>query len=97
MTDLSFTPDRGSYSCRSRIAMAKSFWGSRHRSLTRASNAYASSYQDLNRAYFFTESGDGALVIKPPSNPDLTHCAKFKESRHCLPKLILSLRSRATW
>lgn len=40
-------------------------------------------YQDPGRAYFFTESGDGAMVMKAPGNPTLTGCTKFAESSHC--------------
>lgn len=51
------------------------------------SAACSSGYQDPDRQYFFTESGDGAMVMKAPGNPDLTHCVKFKESQHCRTEL----------
>ncbi|KAH8909406.1 hypothetical protein BR93DRAFT_949852 [Coniochaeta sp. PMI_546] len=51
--------------------------------LSPSSNPCANGYQDPNRAYFFTESGDGAMVMKAPGNPDLTGCTKFAESSHC--------------
>lgn len=51
--------------------------------LSPGSNPCANGYQDPNRAYFFTESGDGAMVMKAPGNPKLTGCTKFAESQHC--------------
>lgn len=48
-----------------------------------SSDACANGYQDPDRKYFFTESGDGAMVMKAPGNPDLTGCTKFAESKHC--------------
>ncbi|OIW33155.1 alginate lyase 2 [Coniochaeta ligniaria NRRL 30616] len=51
--------------------------------LSPGSNPCANGYQDPNRAYFFTESGDGAMVMKAPGNPELTGCTKFAESSHC--------------
>ena len=40
-------------------------------------------YQDPGHKYFFTESGDAAMVMKAPGSPDKTGCVKFKESQHC--------------
>jgi hypothetical protein len=41
-----------------------------------------SGYQDPGHHYFFTESGDGALVMKAPGSPSQTGCVKFAESQH---------------
>ncbi len=54
-------------------------------------------YQDAGHHYFFTESGDGALVMKAPGSPSQTGCVKFAESehvrnpwRHFLPKRVIT-------
>lgn len=39
-------------------------------------------YQDPGFEYFFTESGDGALVMKAPS-PSNSDCIKYSGSEHC--------------
>lgn len=45
-----------------------------------------SGYQDPGHHYFFTETGDGALVMKAPGSPAKTGCVKFAESDHvCNP------------
>jgi len=41
-----------------------------------------SGYQDPGHQYFFTESGDGALVMKAPS-PSNSDCIKYSASQHC--------------
>ncbi|KAI0972417.1 polysaccharide lyase family 7 protein [Xylaria arbuscula] len=52
-----------------------------------------SGYQDPGHHYFFTESGDGALVMKAPGTPAKTGCVKFAESDHCRTEL----GEKATW
>ncbi|KAH8157232.1 hypothetical protein CIB48_g11010 [Xylaria polymorpha] len=52
-----------------------------------------SGYQDPGHHYFFTESGDGALVMKAPGSPSQTGCVKFAESQHCRTEL----GEKATW
>ncbi|KAJ8133193.1 hypothetical protein O1611_g433 [Lasiodiplodia mahajangana] len=52
-----------------------------------------SGYQDPGHHYFFTESGDGALVMKAPGTPSKTGCVKFAESEHCRTEL----GEKATW
>nr|POE72964.1 hypothetical protein CFP56_30903 [Quercus suber] len=42
-----------------------------------------SGYQDPGHHYFFTESGDGAMVMKAPGDPATTGCAKTGGSEHC--------------
>jgi len=39
-------------------------------------------YEDPAHQYFFTESGDGALVMKAPSPSD-SSCTKYAASEHC--------------
>ncbi|KAL6714780.1 hypothetical protein ACLMJK_007040 [Lecanora helva] len=40
-------------------------------------------FQDPGHHYFFTESGDGAMVMKTPGSPDQTGCLKTSGSQHC--------------
>lgn len=59
-----------------------------------------SGYQDPGHHYFFTESGDGALVMKAPGSPAKTGCVKFAESDHVcnppshLPSVMSNCRGR---
>ena len=52
-----------------------------------------SGYQDPGHHYFFTESGDGALVMKVPGSPAKTGCITYKESKHCRTEL----RENRSW
>jgi len=52
-------------------------------------------YQDPSHQYFFTESGDGALVMKVPGSPSSTGCVTTKNSLHCRTELRES--SPASW
>jgi hypothetical protein len=52
-----------------------------------------SGYQDPGHHYFFTESGDGALVMKVPGSPAQTGCVTWKESKHCRTEL----RENKSW
>jgi hypothetical protein len=40
-----------------------------------------------NFSYFFTESGDGALVMKVPGTPSATGCVTTANSAHCRTEL----------
>ena len=40
-----------------------------------------------NFTYFFTESGDGAMVMKVPGSPDDTGCVTTPNSTHCRTEL----------
>jgi len=40
-----------------------------------------------NYSYFFTESGDGAMVMKVPGSPDDTGCVTTPNSTHCRTEL----------
>ncbi|KAK3902244.1 alginate lyase-domain-containing protein, partial [Staphylotrichum tortipilum] len=44
-----------------------------------------SGYQNYN--YFFTESGDAALVMKVPGSPDSAGCVTTPNSKHCRTEL----------
>jgi len=44
-------------------------------------------YQDPGHHYFFTESGDGAMVMKVPGSPDDTGCVTTPNSTHCRTEL----------
>ncbi|KAH8807835.1 polysaccharide lyase family 7 protein [Xylogone sp. PMI_703] len=44
-------------------------------------------YQDPNHQYFFTESGDGALVMKVPGSPASSGCVTTPNSQHCRTEL----------
>jgi hypothetical protein len=44
-----------------------------------------SGYQ--NPPYFFTESGDGALVMKVPGSPSSSNCVTTSNSKHCRTEL----------
>jgi hypothetical protein len=46
-----------------------------------------SGYQDAGHHYFFTESGDGALVMKVPGSPAQTGCVTWPDSKHCRTEL----------
>ena len=46
-----------------------------------------SGYQDNGHNYFFTESGDGALVMKVPGSPASSGCVTTKNSLHCRTEL----------
>lgn len=46
-----------------------------------------SGYQDPGHHYFFTESGDGALVMKVPGSPAQTGCVTWAQSKHCRTEL----------
>jgi len=44
-------------------------------------------YQDSGHQYFFTESGDGALVMKVPGSPASSGCVTTANSEHCRTEL----------
>jgi len=44
-------------------------------------------YQDSGHHYFFTESGDGAMVMKVPGSPSETGCVTTPNSTHCRTEL----------
>ncbi|KAL1856147.1 hypothetical protein Plec18167_000230 [Paecilomyces lecythidis] len=44
-------------------------------------------YQDPGHQYFFTESGDGALVMKVPGSPSSSGCVTTPNSQHCRTEL----------
>lgn len=44
-------------------------------------------YQDPGHHYFFTESGDGALVMKVPGSPSSSGCVMTSNSKHCRTEL----------
>src|ERR1700761_3372750 len=44
-------------------------------------------YQDPGHHYFFTESGDGALVMKVPGSPASAGCVTTPNSLHCRTEL----------
>lgn len=44
-------------------------------------------YQDPGHHYFFTESGDGALVMKVPGSPSSAGCVTTPNSLHCRTEL----------
>lgn len=44
-------------------------------------------YQDPGHHYFFTESGDGAMVMKVPGDPDATGCPHTTNSHYCRTEL----------
>jgi hypothetical protein len=46
-----------------------------------------SGYQDAGHKYFFTESGDGALVMKVPGSPASSGCVTTANSQHCRTEL----------
>lgn len=46
-----------------------------------------SGYQDPQHLYFFTESGDGALVMKVPGSPSSSGCVTTAHSKHCRTEL----------
>ena len=46
-----------------------------------------SGYQDAGHEYFFTESGDGALVMKVPGSPSSSGCVTTTNSLHCRTEL----------
>ncbi|RDL41667.1 Uncharacterized protein BP5553_01646 [Venustampulla echinocandica] len=46
-----------------------------------------SGYQDPGHKYFFTESGDGALVMQVPGSPSSSDCVTTKNSLHCRTEL----------
>jgi len=46
-----------------------------------------SGYQDSGHHYFFTESGDGALVMKVPGSPSSSGCVTTTNSEHCRTEL----------
>jgi hypothetical protein len=46
-----------------------------------------SGYQDVKHLYFFTESGDGALVMKVPGSPASSGCVTTAHSKHCRTEL----------
>ena len=52
-------------------------------------------YQDPGHDYFFTESGDGALVMKVPGAPSNTGCVTTAHSTHCRTELRES--SPSSW
>ena len=49
--------------------------------------AGCSGYQDPKHQYFFTESGDGAMVMKVPGSPAKSGCVTYAESLHCRTEL----------
>ncbi|RFU34239.1 hypothetical protein B7463_g2080, partial [Scytalidium lignicola] len=46
-----------------------------------------SGYHDPSYKYFFTESGDGALVMKVPGSPASSGCVTTPNSEHCRTEL----------
>lgn len=50
-------------------------------------------YEDSGHDYFFTKSGDGALVMKVPGSPDSTDCVTTANSKHCRTELRESIPS----
>lgn len=46
-----------------------------------------SGYQDPGHKYFFTESSDGALVMKVPGSPSSSGCVTTPNSKHCRTEL----------
>ncbi|KAF4637751.1 hypothetical protein G7Y89_g320 [Cudoniella acicularis] len=54
-----------------------------------------SGYQDSGHKYFYTESGDGALVMKVPGSPASSGCVTTKNSLHCRTELRES--TPASW
>jgi Alginate lyase len=46
-----------------------------------------SGYQDSGHNYFFTESSDGALVMKVPGSPSSSGCVTTANSLHCRTEL----------
>jgi hypothetical protein len=44
-------------------------------------------YQDPGHHYFFTESGDGAMVMKVPGSPSSSGCVTTSHSPHCRSEL----------
>jgi hypothetical protein len=46
-----------------------------------------SGYQDPSQQFFFTEKGDGALVMKVPGSPASSGCVTTKKSLHCRTEL----------
>jgi hypothetical protein len=44
-------------------------------------------YQDSGHHYFFTESGDGAMVMKVPGDPGDSGCVTTPNSTHCRTEL----------
>lgn len=46
-----------------------------------------SGYQDPGHNYFFTESSDGALVMKVPGSPSSSGCVTTPNSKHCRTEL----------
>ena len=44
-------------------------------------------YQDSGHHYFFTESGDGAMVMKVPGSPASSGCVTTPNSTHCRTEL----------
>ncbi|KAG0652806.1 hypothetical protein D0Z07_0646 [Hyphodiscus hymeniophilus] len=44
-------------------------------------------YEDNKRLYFFTGSGDGALVMKVPGSPASSGCVTTPNSKHCRTEL----------
>lgn len=49
--------------------------------------AGCSGYQDPNDQFFFTENGDGALVMKVPGSPASSGCVTTTNSLHCRTEL----------
>src|SRR6266536_5801934 len=55
--------------------------------ISSASLQGCSGYQDPGHHYFFTESGDGALVMKVPGSPSSSGCVTTPNSLHCRTEL----------
>ena len=55
--------------------------------ISTASLEGCSGYQDPSHQYFFTESGDGALVMKVPGSPSSSGCVTTTNSLHCRTEL----------
>jgi hypothetical protein len=55
--------------------------------ISSASLRGCSGYQDPGHQYFFTESGDGALVMKVPGSPSSSGCVTTANSLHCRTEL----------
>ncbi len=47
----------------------------------------ANGYEDSGHHYFFTESGDGAMVMKVPGSPSSAGCVTTPNSLHCRTEL----------
>lgn len=60
---------------------------------TEISQPALKTYQDSGRKYFFTESGDGAMVMKVYGSPSSSGCVTTPNSTHCRTEL----RENGSW